>query len=315
MTGMAPEAGRLHQGHLFGPNGEFMDGPEPPQDWSLDALGSPLCLINEPQADLAEWVPLIPPALDGLQLPDELRLRLERVPVGLCPGAMPSLFRAVLRRLAAETGSSVFDLPALSKFLQEHAERRGRGNPGLVVTELMKARAAAWLRDLRGASQIDVAQMLAPFPKEGPDLAERSLTRLANRRIESGRRRLMRECVLPWALFPDGSLPDRWWQDSRFAAGIQIWLNEARRANPPTTVGSAARQAMTAYSAWRLTSRMPAQLPPPSLLAGSGSPDEAVRRYWRATSMLNHPTMIYDVYLSGGAFAAALATARLSVGS
>ncbi len=84
------------QGHLFPLSNELLATLEAPSRWAVDAVGAPRWLANLQNADLGEWVPLVPPPLDELPVPSRVREIFADPFTGLAPGAMPSLFRVTV---------------------------------------------------------------------------------------------------------------------------------------------------------------------------------------------------------------------------
>jgi len=52
---------------------------------------------------------------------------------------------------------------------------------------------------------------------------ERARRRAAKHSLEAGRVYLHRQGVLPWAIWPDGVLPEEWWTSERFVQGVEAW--------------------------------------------------------------------------------------------
>lgn len=245
-------------------------------------------------ADLGEWVPLVPPPLDELPVPSRVREIFADPFTGLAPGAMPSLFRVTvgLHYRAGKAQTEHDTRKQLVVTLAHVLGRRGRGNPNVGDSYPAQARAAAWLQDIRGVTAREVLIQLGLAPSSGPPHDDRNIRQRARRFRERGRQRLNRECVLPWAVFPRGELPDIWWQEPQFLVGLMFWLVQTQRANPFPDL---TRNALQAQAALMLGNLFSARRYPPSLLAGSGGAVEAARRYWRAVAMLNHPTLTWDV--------------------
>jgi hypothetical protein len=58
------------------------------------------------------------------------------------------------------------------------------------------------------------------------DALDLNNTQTATKRVQKGEARLHTLGVIPWALWPDGKLPARWWADDVFLSGSCRWVEE-----------------------------------------------------------------------------------------
>lgn len=182
------------------PRGDFVAHLGPPRSWEFTDWGAP------------QWIATIPDALAGIWtmiLPDVESADDDRGEASAAafagPAAMPSLHR--LYRQPLRRPSS-----------------RGRGRPPLVEAKPGVSALAAWLTDMREWSDIAVA--------ERPGLSaqdERTRRYGAKRYTAAGRRLLADHGVLPWVMWPEGTVPSTWWSMRAFQEGLSIWFDRIAR--------------------------------------------------------------------------------------
>jgi hypothetical protein len=109
-----------------------------------------------------------------------------------------------------------FELPTLDRVPPEH---HGYGRPRNRETKSELLREAAWLYAFgeRG-SYADKARQLGLDPKGW---------RTVKSWVRQAEALLHEEGVLPWAAFPTGSLPERWWEDDAFTTALLRWRANA----------------------------------------------------------------------------------------
>lgn len=112
-------------------------------------------------------------------------------------------------------GSGPSQLPALppAGMVAHHSF----GRPRLQDTAPTRVEYVAWLVDCTGCTQGQAAR--AMYPDRGREAAKRKCVRDR----DAGRLSKHEQGVLPWAAWPDGKLPARWWRQPELATAVNRW--------------------------------------------------------------------------------------------
>lgn len=185
--------------------------PEPPSQWAVTHFGAPVWiagLVATPE--LLPWGTVIHEKTGSIEPRSRGPAELQLIH-GLI---LPHLFPLVRQQRDAEPRATA-------------TESRGRGAPPRARAAPREATLAAWLTDGHGYTPARVADHLGLGGTN-----ERSTRRTGLGYVTAGRKLLNDHGVLPWTLWPDGSVADQWWMSHEFSSALHLWYLWVRSRRP-----------------------------------------------------------------------------------
>jgi hypothetical protein len=103
----------------------------------------------------------------------------------------------------------------------QQGEHHGFGRPRISQSRPDRAAWICLLHDFEGRTAYELA---ATFEGDAFDANRKRI----GRELKAGRVSFYERGILPWAVWPKGQLPERWWRQHRFHRRVIRWSQEAQ---------------------------------------------------------------------------------------